>query len=256
VEKKMTFKARAVLAGAVMFAAGGIASAAPAPFIGVNFVGGSFGGTPTAMDPTDVAGVIAQANFNNVAGQSGTNVALNNASGVATAVTLTFSAAGTWGSNIGATTPNQRLMNGYVDGQDVPSGNSKNNYLFANVPNGVYNVIMYTLPDGLDGRDQSVTINGVSSAAVFVSSDAGADFNANGFVRATGTSKDGPGATGNYVEFDGISPVAGFISLQGQSLDFRNFSNGIQLVLGPEPGVMGALVMGVATLAAGRRRRR
>jgi len=55
----MTFKARAVLAGAVMFAAGGIASAAPAPFIGVNFVGGSFGGTPTAMDPTDVAGVIA-----------------------------------------------------------------------------------------------------------------------------------------------------------------------------------------------------
>jgi hypothetical protein len=207
------------------------------------------------MDPTDLAGVIAQANFNNVTGQSGTNIALKDASGVASAVTLTFSGGGTWGSNIGATTPNQRLMNGYVDGQDVASGNSKNNYLFANVPNGVYNVIVYTLPDGLDGRDQSVTINGVSSAAVFVSSDAGANFNTNGFVRATATSKDGAGATGNYVEFDGISPVAGFISLQGQSLDFRNFSNGIQIVVAPEPGAVGLAVVAGAGMLAGRRRR-
>jgi MYXO-CTERM domain-containing protein len=249
----MSRKLKAALVGAVVLAVGGVASAAP--FIGVNFVGGNNGGAPTALDPTDVAGVIAQANYNNVTGQSGTTGPLVNSIGVATAVTLTFSGAGTWGSGVGTGTPNQRLMNGYVDGQDVASGNSKNNYLFANVPSGVYNVIVYTLPDGLDGRDQSVTINGVSSSAVFVSSDAGANFNTNGFARATATSKDGAGATGNYVEFDGISPVAGFISLQGQSLDFRNFANGIQIVLVPEPGALGMAAVAGLGMLAGRRRR-
>src|SRR4051794_31274647 len=128
----MLDRVRMVLAGAATMVVAGSVSAAP--YIGVNFVGGSFGGTPTAMDPTDVAGVIAQANFNNVTGQSGTAVPLKDAAGATTPVTLTFAAQGTWGANIGATTPNQRLMNGYVDGQDVPSGNSKNNYLFSNVP--------------------------------------------------------------------------------------------------------------------------
>jgi len=249
-------KTHIALGGAVSLALAGMASAAPIPYIALNFEGGNFGGAPTSLAPTDIAGVVPQANFNNVSGQSGTTGPLVDASGVTTAVTLTFAAQGTWGSGVGTATPNQRLMNGYVDGADTAAGHiPTNTYLFSNVPAGVYNVIVYTLPDGLDGRDQSVTINGVSSASVFVSSDAGANFNTNGFVRATATSKDGPGATGNYVEFDGISPVAGYISLVGTSLDFRNFSNGIQIVAVPEPGTLGVIGLGVASLL-GRRKRR
>src|SRR4051812_29022866 len=80
--EKMLHRVRMALAGAATLVVAGSVSAAP--YIGVNFVGGSFGGTPTAMDPTDVAGVIAQANFNNVTGQSGTAVPLKDATGATT----------------------------------------------------------------------------------------------------------------------------------------------------------------------------
>lgn len=248
----MTRKALAVVIAAAAGALGGTesASAAPVPYIGVNFVGGSFGGTPTSLAASDVAGVVPQANFNNVSGNTGAAVALTNASGNATPVTLTFSGAGTWGANIGSDTPNKRLMNGYVDGTD----NGTNTYTFNNVPAGVYNIIVYQLPDGLDGRDQSLTLNG--GPAVFTSSEAGSDFNANGFVRATATSKDGPGAIGNYVEFDGVSPVGGTFALVGTSLNFRNFSNGIQITQADVPEPAGIAVLGLVAGGLLARRRR
>jgi len=241
------------LVGAAAMAVAGMASAAPAPYVGVNFTGGGNSIAAQSLDPADVAGVLPQANWNNVNGASGSGVALKDANGNATPVTLTFSGAGTWSSGAGAATPNQKLMQGYVDGTD----NGHNDYLFANVPAGVYNVLVYAQPDSGDGRDQSVIINGVSGAAVYVSSDASSDFRNNGnvFVRATATSKDGAGASGNYVEFDGISPVAGFISLQGQSLNFRNFANGIQLVQAPEPATIGVLGVGAVGVLARRRRK-
>jgi len=245
----MASKKTFALAGAVALAVSGMASAAT-PFIGVNFVGGSAGGAPTSLDPADSAGVVPQANYNNVTGSTGTSVALINAQGAATGVTLTFAGAGTWGTGVGSGTPNQKLMNGYVDGTD----NGTNTYTFNNVPGGVYNVIVYTLPDGLDSRDQSVVLNGNAAGAVFVSSEAGADFNANGFVRATATSQNGAGSVGNYVEFDNVSPVAGSFSIVGTSLTFRNFSNGIQLVAAPEPGTLTLLGLGAVGLL-GRRRR-
>jgi hypothetical protein len=239
-------------------AVAGLAFASPAhaviQYIGVNFTGGSFGGAPTAMLPTDESGVIPQTNWNNVDGQVGTNVALKDASGSNTPVTLSFAGAGTWGVNIGAGDANHRLMNGYVDGTD----NGTNTYTFNNVPAGNYNLIVYALPDGLDGRDQSAVVNGNVANAIWISSDAGSNFDVNGFVRATGTFQDGPGATGNYYEFDNISPIGGTITLAATSRNFRNFSNGMQLVIAdpvPEPATLGFVGLGAVGLLARRRRR-
>jgi len=241
-----------ILAGAAALAVGTMAHAAPTPFIGVNFVGGSANGAPTSLAAGDVAGLVPQSNFNNVANASGAAIALNNSSGGATGVTLTFAGAGTWGSGSGSASPNAALLNGYVDGTD----NGSNTYTFNNVPAGKYNIIVYALPDGLDGRDQSLVLNGDVANTLFMSSEAGSGFAANGFVRATATSKDGPGAIGNYFEFDNVSPQAGTFALVGTSLTFRNFSNGIQIVNAdvPEPATLGLVALGGIAMLARRRR--
>ncbi len=255
-----SFNPRRILTGAILTAAvlTVSAEAAVGPSIGVNFAGGSFGGAPTDMFPDDVAGVsgFAQANYNNVGGQTGGPISLFDSDGLATAVTLTFSGAGTWGTNIPTDTPNGRLMNGYVDGTD----NGTNTYTFDNVPDGNYTLLIYSMPDGFDGRDESLSITtgvvNVGPTTYFLSAEAGAEYTINGFVRATATELDGPGAIGNYIQFDDISPSGGTVSITGTSLNFRNFSNGIQLVPTPEPSAAIALVSGAGMLLGLRRRPR
>jgi hypothetical protein len=247
------FKKRFVLAAAAALGVTQMASATP--FIGVNFVGGSNGGAPTSMDPTDSAGVVPQTNYNNVTGNTGTNVALNDKTGAATAVTLTFSAAGTWGTGLGTADGNHKMLNGYVDGTD----NGSNTFTFNNVPAGTYGLVIYSVPDSLDGRDESFVLNGDPTTKLFLSADAGAKFDTVGFLQATATVQDGAGATGNYIEYDNITLAApGSISFTSTSQVFRNFENGIQLFSGtvPEPGTLAFLGLGGIGLLARRRRSR
>lgn len=231
-----------------------VADARGALLVGVNFVGGNAGGAPTSLDPADSTGVVPQANWNNVAGASGSVIAMNDSAGASTPVTLTYAGAGTWGTGTGTATAMAKLFNGYVDGTD----NGTNTYTFNGVPAGTYNVYVYSLPDSLDGRDQSVTLTGSTTAKFFSSSDAGAGF-ANGFVLASATTQDGPGATGNYLKFSNVQPAAGgTFTIVGQSLVFRNFANGIQLqavAAVPEPSGMCVVAVAAAGLLRRTRRR-
>src|SRR3954470_12629999 len=80
-----------------------LAAASNGQSIGINFTGGGNASSPAiSMLPTDSAGVVPQTNFNNVAGGSGTGLSLLNGSGIATPVTLTFTAGGTYSSIGGA----------------------------------------------------------------------------------------------------------------------------------------------------------
>jgi PEP-CTERM motif len=256
--ERMGSKKAIALAAAATLAVAGMSSAAT-PYIGVNFVGGGGGpGAATTLDPTDVAGLVPQGNFNNVTTTTGAGVALVDSNNAATGVTLTFAGQGLWTAGTGTANANQKLYNGYLDGSDTGTAPllGVNSYSLSNVPAGTYNLIIYAQPDGLDGRDQDYTLNGDVSTKVFLSSDAGSSFDTFGFVRGSATSQDGAGATGNYVEFDNISLASvGTISWAGHSDTFRNFANGFQLVNAPEPATLSLLgVGGVALL--GRRRRK
>jgi hypothetical protein len=229
------------------------ATGASGASIGINFVGGNANGAPTSLDPGDVAGItgFAQGNFNNLTGSSSLNAALVDSTGTPSGITFDFTAAGTWGSGTGTGNANLKLFNGYADGTD----NGTNFYAFNNVPAGIYALVIYSLPDNFDSRDEHFVVNGNLATTTYLSAEAGASFVDNGFVRATATTLNGPGSVGNYVQFDNVSPVAGVISFTGTSDNFRNFANAVQLVPVPEPvGLSVAALASSLTLVRRRRR--
>jgi len=207
----------------------------------------------SALAAGDVAGLplYAQPNYNNVSGNGPQNgIVLKDETGSTTAgVTLNFTGTDLWNSGIGTGTANQRLFQSYLDSTD----NGINTFTLNNLATGLYNVVIYTLPDSLDGRDQSYTANG---STLFVSSGAGAAFNTNGFVRATATTQDGAGAVGNYVQFDNIPVTAGTpLTFSGTARNFRTFQNGFQVIQVPEPGTFASLLVGAGLLLGLARRR-
>lgn len=220
---------------------GGAASAAS---IGVNFVGGQGpgDGQTRTLAPSDVAGVVPQGNWVNVTGSSGTNVALTDDTGTPVGTTLTFNAGtgGTWSTGNGSGSPNLILMNGYVDSFD----NQTSTYTFDNVPFAEYSVLLYVSSDANDGRDASWTLG----AQTFFINDDTAPGNDGTFTLITATTANGPGSSGNYIQFDGLTGST--VTFTGTSLSFRNFLNGVQIVATPEPGTWAAGA-GLLLLAGG-----
>jgi hypothetical protein len=117
---------------------------ASAATLGLHFqTGADVGGTNGAhLAPTDVAGapVYAQANWNNLAGAMGTNVAVIDSSGANSGVSVNWACANTWSQSGNSTasqgTPDLNLMNPYLDN----NGN-------ANVAiSGTYNMFSTTTP--------------------------------------------------------------------------------------------------------------
>ncbi|HZZ72120.1 MAG TPA: PEP-CTERM sorting domain-containing protein, partial [Pirellulales bacterium] len=189
------------------------------------------------------------ANWNNYGSNTGTSGFLNDSTGAATGVTISVTGAGLWGSGVGTGDANSKMLNGYVDGTD----NGTNTWTFHNVPAGIYTLISYAYPDSLDGRSSAYTVNGGSE--IDLMSDGNASYPNFGFVRATGTG--GNYTSGNYIEFDNISPdVNGDIVLSGTGV-FRNYSNGIQLVSVPAPEPTTGVLLGlgmVGLICVARRR--
>ncbi len=91
--------------------------------IGVKFLTGANVGNTNAsiLLPTDTAGagIYAQANWNNVAGALGTNVAVLDSAGAATPIAVSWSSPNTWSQSGNTTTsqgaPDANLMNSYLD---------------------------------------------------------------------------------------------------------------------------------------------
>jgi len=129
-------------------------------FNGGNGPGGVFGTDYPPMDPTEVAGVVAQANWNNAVGNMvGENGAigfsigpLTDQNGIAlTGTSVTFGAVYTWTTGLPDAPGDSRLMGGYIDSSHVSFTVISIAGLSA-LTAGSYDVYVYSNGDGHNGR--------------------------------------------------------------------------------------------------------
>ena len=153
-------KTRAVLAAAVVSC--GLSAAADAQSsIGVNFVGGGGPNSGSSLAATDVAGLVPQANFNNATGKSGTLMGLLNSGGVNSGAGVVWSSPNTWSSGTDTSTPNGKLLNGYIDSSGSAAGGAM--VTVSNIPYAAYDLIVYVNTDKGSGArlgDYEVTTSG------------------------------------------------------------------------------------------------
>ena len=190
--------------------------------IGINFEGR---GDPTPLANNEVAGVVPQAEWNNIVSEPfvGTAPSLTDNAGNFTVVTLTFEANDSWNSDGGTVTPNEKLMYGIMKMRG--EGNSAL-YTFDNVPAGSYDVYLYTSMNG-DGHFIDTSINGGTTNYTICQHQ----FTNETFIQATNTvnlpaSRD----YGNYVKFTGVSPVGGQIVITATIASGEIGTPAIQLV--------------------------
>jgi hypothetical protein len=156
-------KASAQRAACIGFAAvlvAAFSSPCWAQSLGLNFASTDPDAATSALNPTDLAGVVPAANWNNLEGGNGTNVGgleyNNNGAPVASAATVTWRSPNTWrsGGNNGFAGPNAVLYSGYIDTGDTTAGGitlTVNN-IDAALRNQSYDVYVYLLGDSPDDR--------------------------------------------------------------------------------------------------------
>ncbi|HAB17664.1 MAG TPA: hypothetical protein DCE44_14570 [Verrucomicrobiales bacterium] len=195
------------LSAEVILSVSGNAPSPQKPFIGVNFVGGG-NSLPGPLLPQDVTGAVLQENWNNLEGFAFDAVALTDAAGAATPVTLSATFTETWYS--GAITSGGAdgvLMQGMVSA-GTPS--EPVTLSIANIPTGKYQLLVYSLGFNFTPayeQDYALTA-GSSHPTITGRAEIGLDWAANpAFRRMTSTNPDNR-ATGNYVQFDDVSPAA------------------------------------------------
>lgn len=211
--------------------------------IGINFVGKeSF--SQSVMDPSEVAGAVAQANWNNAVSGCGQMAALVEASGATTGVGVE------WRGSTGFLTienapGDNRLMRGYI----VPPVPDPITVTVRGIDSlglgGWYDVLIY-----FDGRNGATDWPGrfTIGATTPVGTDrAGTDF-AGPFVEDTGSG-------GNYVRFAHLT--ADEFTLSAENLADNGGSvaiNALQILHTPEPATVGLLGVGLAARLLRRRR--
>ena len=191
---------------------------------GLGFKFGADAGTTatTKMQPGDVAGVpgVAQANWNNVNGASGTNT--NNIVGdladdtaSSTKVEIIYTSNGTWAStgegeenNQFPVGPDRALMTGYLD-TGAPTTTS---VTISNLPtqltgsaNGYDLYVYYTGGTDNDRYGGYRVLDAVSGAVLKDYVVLACSSNATGFIEAPGGTNRPPLAKGNYFIFSGLT---------------------------------------------------
>jgi hypothetical protein len=196
---------------AVVFAS----SHASAVGIGVKFIGGQTDNDPAATGPSvlGTAGVVPQANWNNVGGNfpdtdhDATVGMLLNDAGVATGTSITWSTNETWaatGNFAGNPSPDddRNLVDGYLD--SITNGDPVRAD-FTAIPYDFYDVYVYVGSDG-DARVGYTSLAGVAgSDRYFSTSTAAATFTtAADYIEATAQTQ-ATAAAGNYVLYQDLS---------------------------------------------------
>lgn len=230
------------------------ASASDAATVGINFSNGT---ATYDLAASDVAGVVADDNWNNVGGASlSGNVTTSNlvdGSGIATTldITTTFTTGGRAGPTT-SSSPNDKLFNRHA----WFSGGSET-VTIDEISYATYDVYVYTGSDtsGADGRTYGFTIG---STTIYSAETAGDSFNdVDGFIQAVGTSHATANSS-NYVLFSGLTGSS--FTLSADASSGRASLDGLQIVeatVVPEPNAMILILSGmIGVVVAGTVRRR
>jgi len=186
-----------------LMALGGIVDAAS---IGVNL-----GSNEMSLATSNVAGVAAQSNWNNAPGSSGSLSNLNNDSGTATTldVSWTVNGGGTWRvSANGTATSDAKLMYGYID----PANDSRTSSVsLSQVPYSAYNVYVYFGSNNTGARG-SITNGTITYKFTNGANNPGGNgFQTSDYARTTDTGSTYP--TANYAVFEGLTSSSVTVSL-------------------------------------------
>jgi hypothetical protein len=199
--------------------------AAGADGISLNFVGGGFfSGTPSPLAPTDLAGVIKLANWNNTPGnQKGGFLGLVDSAGVPTTASVLWSSDNTWSSPIPETNPDYRLMKGYLD--NGLGGSVR--ITVTGIPYPKYHIYVYANDDnnsgGTIGRyelDHDLTLE-----ILYGQTDPVFDGT---YKEAFGAAAGDPNAKGNYLVFRDVTEPT--FDLTAYVVSLRAPINGIQII--------------------------
>jgi hypothetical protein len=238
-----------------------VTGTAAANSVGLNFVdngnGGIQNGATDALGATDVAGAPAyqRSNWNNL-GRWGQTVSLIDNSGASTSITATWDSNNTWRTGAGSSSPDHKLMHGYLDstGQANVNGSPYQFWWNENKPEvyltGIsswlagqagatqYDIVLYTDGDTTGGRigeywlqdgssgDPPTALGSDLTTHVFVKDSA--NFSGT-YTQVPLSSNSVAGAvSGNYVVFAGLS--ANSFILRSEEQTFRAQINGIQIV--------------------------
>ena len=162
-------------------------SVAPAS-IGIDFAGNS----PTAMTPSERAGVIPQTNWNAAAGAvRSTPLPLLDANGAATAESVTWSANGGWSLPIADTAGDMRLMRGYLDTHST----SVTTVTVTGLQNRAHDVYIYADGDNREFARSAIyrLTAGGTATEILLTDPANTNF--------SGAFTPAAGGNGNYVKF-------------------------------------------------------
>jgi hypothetical protein len=199
-----------------------VSSATGAAAIGIKFVGQG-----SAMGSTEVAGVVAQSNWNNATGTaSGAPLVLVNQSGASSGATVTWSTNGIYLLPITDAAGNVRMMRGYLD---AASGTTTVTVAGLPANAGGYNVYVYADGDnGSANRTGAYQISGTGLTTTSVNLTDAANTNFGGtFTQANNSN-------GNYVLFTIPAAATGFTITATPGASTDTFSraplNAIQVV--------------------------
>ena len=172
-----------------------LVSAAHAQVVSFHFFGANiYQPAPQMMAPTEVAGVRAVANWNNLMGASSnaTPVALVDSAGAASGLSVDWDGPNTWACYYGDSAGNRRMMRSYLDSADViPST------VVLHGLNAAKNYLVYVYVGPADLNDKGIYTVGSQTFSLTNPTQ----FDGVTFTQVTSTDVNNPGA-GNYMIFN------------------------------------------------------
>ena len=196
-------------------------TAGPAKAVSVNFVGQ---GTP--MQASEVAGVVAKANWNSATGAASTQaLALVDENGTATGASVTWKSDNTWNTPIADTPGNARMMKGYLDTHNL----NPTTVTVTGLPASANGYDVYVYVDGDNPGAVRTATYQISGPGITTSSITGTDAASTNFSATFTQTGSGPG---NYIKFTVNASTFTITATPGTSTDSyrRAPLNGIQMV--------------------------
>jgi hypothetical protein len=234
----------------------GLTGVAQAQSLGLKFAATDPDAATSSLNPTDVAGVVPAANWNNLTGNTGTGASGlsydNGGAAVASTATVTWNSPNTWrsttGNNMFPAGPNRVLTAGYLDSNDTAAGGvtvTVDN-LDAVLRSPAYDVYVYFVSDSGANRGGAYTINDGTVPQIKYGSTLA---NPTMHVEDPGTDAD-LSLDGTYLRFQGLTGSS-FTLTSDTTLTtpngFRAPVNAIQIVGGSTPALHPTLVVNTVT---------